>query len=1096
VSLAGISLINRIRQLPVHRLILPVALSIALTLEVMGLFLPAGQWLYGYAVHQAYDWSWQDKATQKGVYNTPPILLAIDDASLRKLGHWPWSRATHAQVQTVFNRSSKPPSVVAWDIIFSEPQLQCVVDQASDGDQLFTNAINAAPYPVILAADFDVVTQPTVLLLPHQPFSTSKAKLAHVHVSAAEDGSVRQYFLKDNSFNSASNVSLMPSLPYFGKALFAPETAPALASIYTTEPLKTPDDFLLNDSKNLEGDRDIGMNITQNNNNNNNNTKNSNTNNDANTNTNTNTDTDTDTDTYTKNNNNNNNNNNTNIDYKNDTYTSISKSDNAFNKVARNTATTTDSNWFYPMPKDWLKVVSYEAVLSGTVPETIWANAPVLVAQTAQGLSDQHTSYIIRPSSIVAGGELVIAALHTEKILQAGLPRLHTAPILMHLAWTATLTVFVLFGLRRTSSFKAQALVIITALLATSALVIYRLIEYGEWINPWSTYLAIILLWMMWLSHKTQQLLGHLFNRSQAIRSLDALHTSTNTTITEFDTPPMIVSKTNTPTAESDIDNILITATTANKQLNIRLASLFTSKQSATTVKSGGHFLKPDVIDQQIHLNQLLENRTMLEFIRMNEILDLMPDAAFVVSQVSTTAPTPNAAPHKSPPILLRLNQHNQAAKRLASKYPHIYHTLNAPKLSLNELLLDFVPDLTPAQTSALFALTADKSTYKAPHTHTNHDSNINAVGVFTWDLLLTSAFNQNMAFAQGVEAIAIKGERYLIKLAHLSSVNDAKKPLFKIAQTTPFNWVLSVVDLSVSLALGQNRERTLSFLSHDLRSPQASILALIELYKKQHINHDNHDNHDNNTQDNTLQHQAELFKRIEFQAKRTLNLAEGFVQWSQATHGAAYQFVEYNLHELMIEAVDELWINAKQKNIQLIATVDEGDTEDHDNHLWVRIDRNLMWRAVVNLISNALHISKEGMIIRLSTYQVGGYAVIAVTDQGIGIPAEMQSRLFEPFAQGTGLKRTGAGLGLAFVKTVCEQHHGHVHVISPILFDEKPHGTCFELHIPLLDDAVNQTNTHSETSGNDVDIDSHTDEDADSHMAASIIDPKQLNPH
>jgi signal transduction histidine kinase len=166
-----------------------------------------------------------------------------------------------------------------------------------------------------------------------------------------------------------------------------------------------------------------------------------------------------------------------------------------------------------------------------------------------------------------------------------------------------------------------------------------------------------------------------------------------------------------------------------------------------------------------------------------------------------------------------------------------------------------------------------------------------------------------------------------------------------------------------------------------------------------------------------------------------------------------AYQFAEYNLNDLMVEALDEQWANAKQKKIGLVGQACE-------DGLWVQMDRNLMWRALVNIISNALSacqgFSNEAQV-ELSTRREGDFAVIQIQDNGPGIAPDRQASLFEPFVQGQGLKRTGAGLGLAFVKTVLDQHHGQVRVHSPVVESAVPHGTRFELWLPILPDPVSE---------------------------------------
>jgi signal transduction histidine kinase len=399
-----------------------------------------------------------------------------------------------------------------------------------------------------------------------------------------------------------------------------------------------------------------------------------------------------------------------------------------------------------------------------------------------------------------------------------------------------------------------------------------------------------------------------------------------------------------------------------------------------------------DVIGGQLSAVAALEQRQQTEFTRLNQVLDMLPDAAFVLSD--------NGG--------LSVYLHNFAARQLCQRCPAAQAAVNSNSTTLNGLLADFVPDLTQEQQTSLSALKAQT--------------------VFHWQDLLTH--HGEPAFAQGIEANSAKGERFLIKVAQLLDLQAGEfEPASASNPSASQHLIVSIIDLSVGLTLAQSRERTLNFLSHDIRAPQANIVALLDLEKAAHPDLE------------------ALFSKIQFQAQRTLHLAEGFVQWSQASHRPAYQFIEYNLNELMIDALDEQWASAKRKGIYLTGYAG-------DDALWVMLDRSLMWRALVNLISNALNACHAGQEIRLSTRQEDEYAVITVEDNGPGIPTAQHVYLFEPFMQGAGLKRTGAGLGLAFVKNVMDQHQGLVKLHSPVFDTPQPHGTRFELWLPLAPEA------------------------------------------
>jgi signal transduction histidine kinase len=104
--------------------------------------------------------------------------------------------------------------------------------------------------------------------------------------------------------------------------------------------------------------------------------------------------------------------------------------------------------------------------------------------------------------------------------------------------------------------------------------------------------------------------------------------------------------------------------------------------------------------------------------------------------------------------------------------------------------------------------------------------------------------------------------------------------------------------------------------------------------------------------------------------------------------------------------------------------------------------------RAVTNLLSNATKYSPAGTRIRVGLRTEAAEAVISVADEGIGISAEDQQRIFTEFFRSTdpeALAASGTGLGLAIVHRIVERHHGIVEVDS-----EPGAGSTFRLRIPL----------------------------------------------
>lgn len=111
----------------------------------------------------------------------------------------------------------------------------------------------------------------------------------------------------------------------------------------------------------------------------------------------------------------------------------------------------------------------------------------------------------------------------------------------------------------------------------------------------------------------------------------------------------------------------------------------------------------------------------------------------------------------------------------------------------------------------------------------------------------------------------------------------------------------------------------------------------------------------------------------------------------------------------------------------------------------------DLLARVWQNLIGNAVKFSPAGGRVSVSLKEVGegdGRAIIfAVTDEGVGMTAEQQGRIFEKFYQGeTAHSEEGAGLGLALAKKIVDLHGGNIHVES-----ELGRGSTFLVEIPYI---------------------------------------------
>jgi signal transduction histidine kinase len=114
-----------------------------------------------------------------------------------------------------------------------------------------------------------------------------------------------------------------------------------------------------------------------------------------------------------------------------------------------------------------------------------------------------------------------------------------------------------------------------------------------------------------------------------------------------------------------------------------------------------------------------------------------------------------------------------------------------------------------------------------------------------------------------------------------------------------------------------------------------------------------------------------------------------------------------------------------------------------------VQVDADALEQAILNLLTNAMKYSGRGRRISLRLSRAAGDAVIAVADDGIGIPAAEQARIFEKFYRvqtAESQRIPGTGLGLTLVDHIVRAHDGSIHV------DSAPgRGSVFAIRLPIV---------------------------------------------
>jgi two-component system sensor histidine kinase GlrK len=228
-------------------------------------------------------------------------------------------------------------------------------------------------------------------------------------------------------------------------------------------------------------------------------------------------------------------------------------------------------------------------------------------------------------------------------------------------------------------------------------------------------------------------------------------------------------------------------------------------------------------------------------------------------------------------------------------------------------------------------------------------------------------------------------------------------------------------------LELAQEKNRFLRHMSHELKTPLASIREGTELLL-----------------DGTLGEldppQSEVADILRMNGMKLQQLIENLLSFSAwQTKNEVLTLSEFPLRALVISVAKEQRLALKAAGIQLRLEVDD---------IMVTADRDKMRTAMDNLLSNAVKFTPKGGFVTIRATQSESSFVIDFADTGPGIPDDEGPRIFDAFFQGRreqGGQVAGTGIGLSVVLECIQAHGGAVTLIQS---DEFP-GAHFRIEIP-----------------------------------------------
>ena len=204
--------------------------------------------------------------------------------------------------------------------------------------------------------------------------------------------------------------------------------------------------------------------------------------------------------------------------------------------------------------------------------------------------------------------------------------------------------------------------------------------------------------------------------------------------------------------------------------------------------------------------------------------------------------------------------------------------------------------------------------------------------------------------------------------------------------------------------ALLAAERQLLQDISHELRSPLARLSVAAELTR------------------NSEERDAAI-SQIHKEVDRLTELLEGLIQITRANSGTGTQPLDdVALDGLINELIEDCAIEATARGCQLQLHGSTG--------LTLIADRELLRRAIENLLRNAIRYSPVGSTIEIDISGTESNASISVRDYGPGVPAAALTHIFDPFFRVDGsrdMATGGIGLGLSITRRAIHLHHGQI---------------------------------------------------------------------
>ena len=220
-----------------------------------------------------------------------------------------------------------------------------------------------------------------------------------------------------------------------------------------------------------------------------------------------------------------------------------------------------------------------------------------------------------------------------------------------------------------------------------------------------------------------------------------------------------------------------------------------------------------------------------------------------------------------------------------------------------------------------------------------------------------------------------------------------------------------------------------LANVSYQLRTPLNAIMGFAEMLNQQYFGKLN---------DRQLEYTGNMIEA----GQRLISLVNDILDLSTIEAGYLKLYpVEVKVKGLILQVTQLMEDWSRKQKLETVI-------DCPDDNLVITADERRIKQVLLNLISNAINYSPGGGTITIAARRDGDFVTVSVQDTGLGIPESDLARVFTPFEKIHSKKvrrRSGAGLGLALVKSIVEMHGGTVAIQS-----REGEGTLVSLRLPV----------------------------------------------